>query len=111
MVVNADKKSTQSNNRTEAVTLDMYADDFDEKEKARLSEMTQKENQDPDTAGGSREGWKLTEHSVEVQGPHPSSQMNTWVEDGKFSEPVWVRRQGQGGSFYSSRRIDFELYM
>nr|CAD7408429.1 unnamed protein product [Timema poppensis] len=44
-------------------------------------------------------------------GPHPSSQMNSWVEDGKFSEPVWVRRQGQGGSFYSSRRIDFELYM
>nr|CAD7401125.1 unnamed protein product [Timema cristinae] len=116
IVNNADKKSTQSNNRTEAVTLDMYADDFDEKEKARLSEITQKENQDPDTAGGSRERIgasppTTTEHSVEVQGPHPSSQMNSWVEDGKFSEPVWVRRQGQGGSFYSSRRIDFELYM
>lgn len=30
---------------------------------------------------------------------------------GYFEAGVWVRRVGQEGDFYSSRRVDFELYL
>ncbi|CAH1254131.1 CD2BP2 [Branchiostoma lanceolatum] len=46
---------------------------------------------------------------AEVYGPHPSSQMLQWTEEGYFPDGVFVRKSGQA-EFYNSKRIDFELY-
>lgn len=45
-----------------------------------------------------------------VYGPHTSSEMNAWVTEGYFKDGVVVRKYKQDGPFYSSKRIDFELY-
>ena len=54
--------------------------------------------------------WK-NEDDAEIHGPNTSHQMQNWVDQGYFESGVWVRRVGQGGDFYTSRRIDFELYL
>jgi len=55
--------------------------------------------------------WKWKQEEGEgLQGPHPSAQMQKWAEEGFFKGGVWVRRAGTAGEFYSSKRIDFDLY-
>ena len=49
--------------------------------------------------------------SAEVFGPYSSSQMLTWKDDGTFKDGVYCRRIGAEGQFYSSNRIDFDLYI
>lgn len=47
-----------------------------------------------------------------IHGPCSSEQMQKWVEDGYFKDGVFVRRCGQSDAkFYSSKRIDFDLYI
>lgn len=47
----------------------------------------------------------------ELQGPYSSSQMLKWHEEGKFGSGVFCRKaENEGGQFYNSKRIDFELY-
>lgn len=47
-----------------------------------------------------------------VHGPCSSEHMQKWLEEGYFKDGVWVRRCDQpDAKFYSSKRIDFELYM
>jgi len=36
--------------------------------------------------------------------------MLEWTEEGFFDDGVLVRKVGATGQFYSSRRIDFDLY-
>ena len=39
--------------------------------------------------------------------------MMKWTDEGCFGDGVWVRKVGkddEGGQFYNSKRIDFELY-
>ncbi|KAI3359529.1 hypothetical protein L3Q82_013921, partial [Scortum barcoo] len=51
------------------------------------------------------------EDNSEVYGPFTSQQMQDWVDEGYFSSGVYCRRKDQEGSqFYSSKRLDFELY-
>ncbi|XP_057295914.1 CD2 antigen cytoplasmic tail-binding protein 2-like [Hydractinia symbiolongicarpus] len=50
-----------------------------------------------------------TEQS-KLLGPFPNSQMLTWSEEGRFKKGVYCRKEGSEGSFYNSRRIDFDLY-
>ena len=45
----------------------------------------------------------------ELHGPFNSSQMLAWSEDGFFKSGVLCRKVKQGGQFYNSSRIDFEL--
>ncbi|XP_050342334.1 CD2 antigen cytoplasmic tail-binding protein 2 homolog isoform X2 [Nymphalis io] len=95
--------------------LDMYADDFDEKEKLNIDCKTQ------DTGESSTEGttsktlqWEFKwtqENDAEISGPHSTEQMNKWSSEGYFKNGVWVRKQGEDSQFYNSNRIDFELYM
>ena len=47
---------------------------------------------------------------AELHGPFTSSQMLAWAEDGFFKQGVMCRKVKQGGQFYNSSRIDFELY-
>ncbi|XP_047344240.1 CD2 antigen cytoplasmic tail-binding protein 2 homolog isoform X2 [Vespa velutina] len=103
--------------------LDMYSDDFDVKEKAKLDEKntdndkqledtklenTKNENQVEDVT------WELKwsqEEGAEVHGPHTSEQMHAWAKEGYFKKGAWVRRTGQQNQFYSAARVDFELYL
>ncbi len=47
-----------------------------------------------------------------THGPCSSEQMQSWVDQGYFDQKeAWVRRIGQPDApFYSTKRIDFELY-
>ena len=49
---------------------------------------------------------------AELHGPFTSSQMLDWQEAGFFKDGVYVRKLTEKGSqFYSSLRIDFDLYV
>ncbi|KAL8589439.1 CD2 antigen cytoplasmic tail-binding protein 2 [Nucella lapillus] len=70
---------------------------------------TQKDEEDEE---GVR--WEYKEENTDaapVQGPFTSSQMLDWVEEGKFKDGVFCRKVGAQGQFYSSKRIDFDLYI
>lgn len=45
-----------------------------------------------------------------IYGPHTSTEMHSWVSEGYFKDGVFVRKFKQDGPFYTSKRIDFELY-
>ncbi|KAL1242075.1 CD2 antigen cytoplasmic tail-binding protein [Trichinella spiralis] len=52
------------------------------------------------------------DESAPVYGPHSTQQMLNWTKDGYFKNGVMVRRYDEPNArFYSSKRIDFELYM
>ncbi|XP_065334683.1 CD2 antigen cytoplasmic tail-binding protein 2 homolog [Cloeon dipterum] len=113
------KKADDKKAKTED-PLDIFADNFDEKEKERM-ETTSAEEDDKekgkespkDEAGTDVVEWefKWTESSEEIHGPHTSEQMQSWVEEGYFKDTVCVRKVGSGSNFYSARRVDFELYI
>ncbi|XP_076473116.1 CD2 antigen cytoplasmic tail-binding protein 2-like [Babylonia areolata] len=46
-----------------------------------------------------------------ILGPFSSSQMLAWAEEGKFKDGVFCRKVGTEGQFYTSNRIDFDLYI
>jgi CD2 antigen cytoplasmic tail-binding protein 2 len=58
--------------------------------------------------------WEYKEENTEeaeVKGPFSTSQMLTWQDEGKFDAGVFCRRVGTQGPFYTSKRIDFDLYL
>ncbi|XP_059479328.1 CD2 antigen cytoplasmic tail-binding protein 2 homolog [Neocloeon triangulifer] len=105
--------------------LDLFADNFDEKEKERIGGTSgeaekpteseqEKESSSQDQAGKNdvvQWEFKWSESSDEVHGPHTSEQMQAWVEEGYFKDSVCVRKVGSAANFYSARRVDFELYI
>lgn len=109
--------------------LDMYADDFDTKEKSLIKVVTSDTPTDsdlmkPPAAVGAKVKFaetdaeqivlwefKWKQEDEEVHGDFSSAQMQHWVEEGYFKDGVFVRRCGQSTSFNTSNRIDFELYM
>ncbi|KAL4707839.1 hypothetical protein ACJJTC_001785 [Scirpophaga incertulas] len=106
----------KSNKNKNDADLDMYADDFDQKEKKNLSNQnetstSQNENEDQDTNKVSWEFKWSQDNNAEVIGPHSTEQMQKWASEGYFKTGVWVRKHGEDSQFYSSNRIDFELYM
>jgi len=50
---------------------------------------------------------------AEIHGPFSSLQMLEWTNENYFPDGVLVRKVSTApdGAFYSSRRIDFELYV
>ncbi|XP_072385022.1 CD2 antigen cytoplasmic tail-binding protein 2 homolog [Diabrotica undecimpunctata] len=96
--------------------LDMYADDFDEKEKAKIvttSSNNEADDNDKDVPKVSTPlmwefKWKIEDE--DVQGPYSTSQMVKWAQENYFKSGVMVRKCGEDSNFYSSSRIDFELY-
>ncbi|XP_053550661.1 CD2 antigen cytoplasmic tail-binding protein 2 isoform X2 [Bombina bombina] len=85
--------------------LDMFADEVEEE----TLENKERFVLDSDTL------WEYKwENSDEAQlyGPFTSSQMQDWVNEGYFMDGVYCRRvSSSGGQFYSSLRIDFDLYV
>lgn len=93
--------------------LDMYAENFDAKEQThRLSTATPAEPAVPEKPMLAWEfKWKQ-DADAEVFGPFATEQMQNWVSDGYFKDGVHVRKVGaEDSKFYSSNRIDFELYL
>lgn len=70
----------------------------------------------PDTGGGDASDevmWEYKWHNKdeeEIHGPFTSTQMLTWTEEDFFPEGVFCRKVNSDGHYYTSKRIDFDLY-
>ncbi|KAI4499399.1 hypothetical protein M0802_005659 [Mischocyttarus mexicanus] len=101
--------------------LDMYADDFDVKEKAKLGEHNTDNDKNSEEIENKKADdvvekvtWELKwsqAEDAEVHGPHTSEQMHEWSKKGYFKKGAWVRRTGEQYQFNSAARVDFELYL
>lgn len=100
----------QNKKPTSSTELDMYADDFDEKEKAKISTTIPETNNSEEQPLMWEFKWSSS-NDDDVHGPHSTEQMQEWVKGGYFQTGVWVRKVGSEGEFHTSNRIDFELYL
>lgn len=103
--------------------LDMYADDFDTKEQEKIVDVTTKPSEASDIGVEQKEAtaatnanqiqwqfkWKKDDN--DSHGPFSTEQMQQWVDDGYFKDGVFVKKIGTDQQFYSSNRVDFELYL
>ncbi|XP_032674728.1 CD2 antigen cytoplasmic tail-binding protein 2 homolog [Odontomachus brunneus] len=119
------KKVEQSNKHgppsKQEAELDMYADDFDVKEKAKLIDTDSRPDKAVETTSEEKSSsleenvmWELKwsqDEDAEIHGPHTSQQMHAWANEGYFKKGAWVRRSGQQNQFYNAARVDFELYL
>ncbi|XP_014247559.1 CD2 antigen cytoplasmic tail-binding protein 2 homolog [Cimex lectularius] len=106
-------KLNASSSKIKSDGLDMYADDFGEKEKERLTDGGAEEKKESNfQPEGSVMMWeyKRGEDSNDIKGPFTSEQMDKWSQTGHFGNGVLVRKCGTE-QFYSSNRIDFDLYV
>ncbi|XP_012524418.1 CD2 antigen cytoplasmic tail-binding protein 2 homolog [Monomorium pharaonis] len=112
----ADKHAHPSKQEAE---LDMYADDFDEKEKTKLNDIdsdgkTVEASSAEESTLEENVTWDLKwsqDENAEIHGPHTSQQMHAWAKEGYFKKGAWVRKTGQQNQFYNAARVDFELYL
>ncbi|XP_019871179.2 CD2 antigen cytoplasmic tail-binding protein 2 homolog [Aethina tumida] len=98
--------------------LDMYADDFDTKEQEKMaagpsnvessSSMDTEVNPPQELRWEFK--WKAEDDDKDIQGPYTTAQMVKWAKENHFKTGVLVRKCGESSNFYSSNRIDFELY-
>ncbi|ESO96291.1 hypothetical protein LOTGIDRAFT_144141 [Lottia gigantea] len=86
--------------------LDMFADNFDEQDKEK--EKKEEEEEDDNIVKWEYK-WE-NKDSESIHGPFTSAQMLQWTEEDYFPNGVFVRKVKSGGEFYSSKRIDFDLY-
>ncbi|XP_053688005.1 CD2 antigen cytoplasmic tail-binding protein 2 homolog [Sabethes cyaneus] len=105
--------------------LDMYADDFDSKEKDKLvdgssgneacaSEAKPSSSKDKNDESKQPLMWEYKEqqNAEAIIGPFTTEQMRQFAEEGKFSSGAFVRKVSSDDSrFYSAARIDFDLYL
>lgn len=101
---------------SKADDLDMYADDFEEKEKEKLIQPSSSTDESTDNIKSSNDEitweFKWKEDDTEIHGPFNSQQMQLWVDEGYFKDGVLVRKTGsEDQKFYTSKRIDFDLYI
>jgi len=123
-----------------ASDLDMYAEDFDLKEKEKLESTIQSGKVEPEESEELLTGtcinifqpslnkyfnqtfkislgeslqweYKFSLESNEVFGPYSTEQMQKWKVEDKFKEPIWVRKCNSNSDFHSFIRVDFELYL
>lgn len=105
----------KTNSMKKEPELDMYADDFDQKEKERIA-TTSSEVSNTETENGSEKQplmweFKWNAEDDKILGPHSTAQMIKWAREKYFKDGVMVRKCGGDDSrFYTSNRIDFELY-
>ncbi|CAG9763060.1 unnamed protein product [Ceutorhynchus assimilis] len=107
------KLDSKKSNTIKEPELDMYSDDFDIKEKSKLTE-------DPSTSSDQvfkaplpaelKWEFKWSNDDEKIQGPFNNAQMVKWQHEDYFKGAVMVRKCGEKSNFYSLNRIDFELY-
>nr|XP_023025432.1 CD2 antigen cytoplasmic tail-binding protein 2 homolog [Leptinotarsa decemlineata] len=107
-----DKNEKKSNSRVREPELDMYSDDFEVKEKEKFDDTSKKgeQNDSNDQSGELMWEFKWKIEDEEIHGPYPTSQMTKWSKEKYFKTGVMVRKCGDDSKFYTSNRIDFELY-
>lgn len=122
------KEAMAATTAVEGSSFDMFADDADATKATEPAAVTKDEKPSEETSTGGAEKEPVTSSrgddevmwefkweeadDAPVYGLHTSAQMLQWVQEGYFQEGVWVRKSHEtGGPFYSSRRIDFELYV
>ncbi|KAH8281810.1 hypothetical protein KR054_003099 [Drosophila jambulina] len=90
--------------------IDMYADDFEAKESERSKASTAAA---APTSSPPELAWefKWSQNETEVQGPYTTEKMLKWSKENYFKNGVYVRKCGENTNFYSSNRIDFDLYL
>ncbi|XP_017777664.1 PREDICTED: CD2 antigen cytoplasmic tail-binding protein 2 homolog [Nicrophorus vespilloides] len=120
--LDAHDKKNKSKAKIVEAELDMYSDDFDKQEKGKIvgvdgAEQEQSSTTTTNTAGESSSSelmweFKWEQDKEKIEGPFDTLQMNKWQSEGHFKTGVWVRKCGsEDANFYSSSRIDFELYL
>ncbi|XP_064612880.1 CD2 antigen cytoplasmic tail-binding protein 2 homolog [Liolophura sinensis] len=100
--------------------LDMFADNFDNKDSkdskgesnaADKADTEKSSNDKPEESSEVMWMYKWEEREdCELHGPFSSSQMLHWADEGYFGKGVLCKKVGSDGQFYSSKRIDFDLY-
>uniref|UniRef100_A0A915KHM6 GYF domain-containing protein n=1 Tax=Romanomermis culicivorax TaxID=13658 RepID=A0A915KHM6_ROMCU len=113
------KETVADKSKNDDDALDMFADNMDNQVLDRKASTEQKMKDDAKAENNEEDriAWEyklVNEPDAEIHGPYDSAQMQKWVDENYFKENgVWVRRVGQDGDgqFYSSKRIDFDLYV
>ncbi|KAK7087176.1 CD2 antigen cytoplasmic tail-binding protein 2 homolog [Littorina saxatilis] len=109
--------------------LDMFADNFDKTEGKKSGgsgdAVADNGKGDPSSSTAEVSGtatenaedevrWEYKEEDSDTSpllGPYTTTQMMAWKDDGKFKTGVLCRRVGTQAQFYSSNRVDFDLYI
>ncbi|KAJ8402643.1 hypothetical protein AAFF_G00367260 [Aldrovandia affinis] len=90
--------------------LDMFADQIDGMEGEKEQDKEEKDQGMLSDEVMWEYKWE-NDGKSELYGPFSSQQMQDWVDEGYFKDGVYCRKVGQGGAqFYSSKRLDFDLY-
>ncbi|KAG5831948.1 hypothetical protein ANANG_G00285900 [Anguilla anguilla] len=91
--------------------LDMFADQIDCLDKGKTQEQEEMSSEMLSEEVMWEYRWQ-NDDKAELYGPFSSQQMQDWVDEGYFKDGVYCRKVGQGGAqFYSSKRLDFDLYI
>lgn len=98
-------------NKSKAPELDMYADDFEVSERNKLKTESNEGSSKTGETAELKWFFKWDQNKEEIEGPFDTMQMYKWSKDGHFKSGVWVRKNNEDTNFYSSNRIDFELYL
>lgn len=121
------KEATAATTSVEGSSFDMFADDAEATNTKAVEQSTSRGEKAADEGKTDRAEpvssskdddevmWEFKWEEAEdapVYGLHTSAQMLQWVQDGYFQDGVWVRKAHEKDRpFYSSRRIDFDLYV
>jgi len=78
--------------------------------------VADKNSADADSSSSEEVLWQYkweNKEDAELFGPFTSTQMFEWTRDDYFPDGVFVRKMSTApdGNFYSSKRLDFELYI
>ncbi|BES95049.1 GYF domain [Nesidiocoris tenuis] len=93
--------------------LDMYAEDFEDREKDRLADTSANDDKEVAEETQSNEvmwEYKKGENDEKIKGPFTSAQMEKLSKSGQFGSGVLVRKIGSE-QFYTSNRMDFDLFL
>lgn len=97
-----------------SVEDDMFSDAFDPTKAPKPTTSTSADKS-ADPMASATVTWQFKWEDSEdapVHGPFQSDAMQAWVDNGYFKDGVFVRRSdSKDARFYSSKRIDFELYI
>nr|XP_037282156.1 LOW QUALITY PROTEIN: CD2 antigen cytoplasmic tail-binding protein 2-like [Rhipicephalus microplus] len=119
------KEAKAATTAVEGSSFDMFADDADstkatepspaQDEKAAAESKSEDAEPVSSSVAEDEVMWEFKweeSDDAPVYGLHTSAQMLQWVQEGYFQDGVWVRKAHETDRpFYSSRRIDFELYV
>lgn len=89
----------------------MYSDNFGDKEKEKLGDTEDDNTETTSQQKKLRWEFKWDQNKDDVEGPYSTEQMFKWANEGYFKTGVWARRCGENSNFYTSNRIDFDLYL